>query len=87
VGLFLNQLLTLGTGVSLNISAMKLPSMSFTGRGTICNMCAEIRATTSTFGYDESMERYLRYRDHAEGNLNTYEFVASPELVTALTIA
>ena len=35
-------------------------SMSATGKGTICNMGAEIGATTSTFGYDESMERYLR---------------------------
>ena len=34
--------------------------MSCTGKGTICNMGAEIGATTSTFGYDESMERYLR---------------------------
>lgn len=35
-------------------------SMSCTGKGTICNMGAEIGATSSTFGYDESMERYLR---------------------------
>lgn len=35
-------------------------SMSCTGKGTICNMGAEIGATTSTFGYDESMARYLR---------------------------
>lgn len=35
-------------------------SMSCTGKGTICNMGAEIGATTSTFGYDASMERYLR---------------------------
>ena len=35
-------------------------SLSATGKGTICNMGAEIGATTSTFGYDESMERYLR---------------------------
>ncbi|MGB4900089.1 MAG: aconitate hydratase [Saprospiraceae bacterium] len=35
-------------------------SMSCTGKGTICNMGAEIGATTSTFGYDESMGRYLR---------------------------
>ena len=34
--------------------------MSCTGKGTICNMGAEIGATTSTFGYDKSMERYLR---------------------------
>jgi aconitate hydratase len=35
-------------------------SMSCTGKGTICNMGAEIGATTSTFGYDESMSRYLK---------------------------
>ncbi|WP_299437529.1 aconitate hydratase [uncultured Aquimarina sp.] len=40
-------------------------SMSCTGKGTICNMGAEIGATTSTFGYDESMERYLRATDRA----------------------
>jgi aconitate hydratase len=34
-------------------------SLSCTGKGTICNMGAEIGATTSTFGYDESMRRYL----------------------------
>jgi aconitate hydratase len=34
--------------------------MSCTGKGTICNMGAEIGATTSTFGYDDSMGRYLR---------------------------
>ncbi|WP_299261116.1 aconitate hydratase [uncultured Aquimarina sp.] len=41
-------------------------SMSCTGKGTICNMGAEIGATTSTFGYDESMERYLRATERAE---------------------
>jgi aconitate hydratase len=35
-------------------------SLSCTGKGTIANMGAEVGATTSTFGYDESMERYLR---------------------------
>lgn len=35
-------------------------SMSCTGKGTICNMGAEIGATTSTFGYDESMSKYLK---------------------------
>jgi aconitate hydratase len=34
-------------------------AMSCTGKGTICNMGAEIGATTSTFGYDDSMSRYL----------------------------
>ncbi|MFN5884874.1 MAG: aconitase family protein, partial [Bacteroidota bacterium] len=41
-------------------------AMSCTGKGTICNMGAEIGATTSTFGYDESMERYLRATGRAE---------------------
>jgi aconitate hydratase len=41
-------------------------SMSCTGKGTICNMGAEIGATTSTFGYDDSMERYLRATERAD---------------------
>ena len=40
--------------------------MSCTGKGTICNMGAEIGATTSTFGYDESMSRYLKATGRAE---------------------
>jgi aconitate hydratase len=35
-------------------------SLSCTGKGTICNMGAEVGATCSTFGYDESMARYLK---------------------------
>jgi aconitate hydratase len=41
-------------------------SMSCTGKGTICNMGAEIGATTSTFGYDESMSRYLKATGRSE---------------------
>ena len=41
-------------------------SMSCTGKGTICNMGAEIGATTSIFGYDESMRRYLKATGRAE---------------------
>lgn len=41
-------------------------SLSCTGKGTIANMGAEIGATTSTFGYDESMERYLRATNRAD---------------------
>jgi len=41
-------------------------SLSCTGKGTICNMGAEVGATTSTFGYDESMERYLRSTGRAD---------------------
>ena len=49
-----------GTGAIVEYFGPGAVSMSCTGKGTICNMGAEIGATTSTFGYDESMERYLR---------------------------
>ncbi len=41
-------------------------SLSCTGKGTICNMGAEIGATTSTFGYDDSMSRYLKATGRAD---------------------
>lgn len=41
-------------------------AMSCTGKGTICNMGAEIGATTSTFGYDDSMSRYLSATGRAD---------------------
>lgn len=49
-----------GTGAIVEYFGDGAKSMSCTGKGTICNMGAEIGATTSTFGYDASMERYLR---------------------------
>lgn len=49
-----------GTGYILEYFGDGALSLSCTGKGTICNMGAEIGATTSTFGYDESMARYLR---------------------------
>ena len=49
-----------GTGCIVEYFGEGAESLSATGKGTICNMGAEIGATTSTFGYDESMERYLR---------------------------
>lgn len=49
-----------GTGCILEYFGEGAKSISCTGKGTICNMGAEIGATTSTFGYDDSMERYLR---------------------------
>ncbi len=55
-----------GTGAIVEYFGEGAKSISCTGKGTICNMGAEIGATTSTFGYDESMERYLRATSRAE---------------------
>ncbi len=55
-----------GTGAIVEYFGPGARSMSCTGKGTICNMGAEIGATTSTFGYDDSMERYLRATDRAD---------------------
>ena len=49
-----------GTGAIIEYFGDGAVSMSCTGKGTICNMGAEVGATTSTFGYDAAMERYLR---------------------------
>ena len=49
-----------GTGYIIEYFGEGAQSLSATGKGTICNMGAEVGATTSTFGYDESMERYLK---------------------------
>ena len=49
-----------GTGAILEYFGPGAQNLSCTGKGTICNMGAEIGATTSTFGYDDSMERFLR---------------------------
>ena len=49
-----------GTGAIVEYFGEGAQSLSCTGKGTSCNMGAEIGATTSTFGYDESMRRYLR---------------------------
>jgi len=55
-----------GTGAIVEYFGPGATAMSCTGKGTICNMGAEIGATTSTFGYDDSMERYLRATDRAD---------------------
>ena len=55
-----------GTGAVIEYFGEGAQSISCTGKGTICNMGAEVGATTSTFGYDESMERYLRATCRAE---------------------
>ena len=55
-----------GTGCIVEYFGDGAKSLSCTGKGTISNMGAEIGATTSTFGYDESMERYLRSTGRAD---------------------
>jgi aconitate hydratase len=49
-----------GTGAIVEYFGPGAQSLSCTGKGTICNMGAEIGATTSVFGYDKSMYRYLK---------------------------
>ncbi|MFZ9054198.1 MAG: aconitate hydratase [Flavobacteriales bacterium] len=78
-----------GTGCIVEYFGDGAESLSCTGKGTICNMGAEIGATTSTFGYDDSMERYLDatgradvaalangIREHLTGDAEVY---ANPE--------
>jgi aconitate hydratase len=75
-----------GTGAVVEYFGEGAINMSCTGKATICNMGAEVGATTSTFGYDESMERYLRgtgradiadaankVREHLTGDADVYE--------------
>jgi aconitate hydratase len=75
-----------GTGAIVEYFGEGANAMSCTGKGTICNMGAEIGATTSTFGYDDSMERYLRatgreaianaangVREHLNADVEVYE--------------
>ncbi len=55
-----------GTGAIVEYFGPGAKTLSCTGKGTICNMGAEIGATTSTFGYDKSMDRYLRATGRAD---------------------
>ena len=55
-----------GTGYILEYFGEGATNISCTGKGTICNMGAEIGATTSTFGYDDSMKRYLESTDRKD---------------------
>ena len=55
-----------GTGAVIEYFGPGARRISCTGKGTIGNMGAEIGATTSTFGYDKAMERYLRITDRAD---------------------
>ncbi len=78
-----------GTGAIVEYFGDGADSLSCTGKGTICNMGAEIGATTSTFGYDEKMAAYLRgtgrkevadladkVKEHLQGDPEVY---ANPE--------
>ena len=78
-----------GTGAIVEYFGPGAEALSCTGKGTICNMGAEIGATTSTFGYDDSMSRYLQstgradvaaladgVREHLTGDAECY---ANPE--------
>ena len=75
-----------GTGYILEYFGEGAKSISCTGKGTICNMGAEIGATTSLFGYDEKMKEYLvgtgrtevadmadKIADHLTGDKEVYE--------------
>lgn len=55
-----------GTGAILEYFGEGAESLSCTGKGTICNMGAEIGATTSTFGYDQKMKEYLEGTERAD---------------------
>ncbi len=55
-----------GTGAIVEYFGPGARKLSCTGKGTICNMGAEIGATTSTFGYDKAMDRYLRATGRAK---------------------
>ncbi|MBC7557268.1 MAG: aconitate hydratase [Chryseobacterium sp.] len=79
-----------GTGCIVEYFGDGAISLSATGKGTICNMGAEVGATTSTFGYDDSMRRYLsatgrqdivdaadKISEHLTGDAEVY---ANPEL-------
>ena len=55
-----------GTGAIIEYFGEGAESISATGKGTICNMGAEVGATTSLFAYDDSMERYLKATGRAK---------------------
>jgi aconitate hydratase len=55
-----------GTGAIVEYFGEGTSSISCTGKGTICNMGAEIGATTSVFPYDQRMADYLKATDRAQ---------------------
>lgn len=75
-----------GTGAIIEYFGPGAKSMSCTGKGTICNMGAEVGATTSTFGYDDSMERFLRAtkrKDVADAANEVREYLTGDDEVYA----
>ena len=74
-----------GTGYILEYFGDGAETISCTGKGTICNMGAEIGATTSIFGYDRKMEEYLRGTGRGEVAdliaLNKADLTADPEIM------
>src|SRR5204863_5686779 len=73
-----------GTGAIVEYFGDGAENLSCTGKGTICNMGAEIGATTSVFGYDERMAVYLRATGRSEVALmaekNAEHLRADPEV-------
>ncbi|MGC8823160.1 MAG: aconitate hydratase [Bacteroidales bacterium] len=73
-----------GTGFILEYFGPGAETISATGKGTICNMGAEIGATTSIFGYDNRMEAYLKVTGREEvaqlANAIRQHLVADPEV-------
>lgn len=73
-----------GTGAIVEYFGEGAESLSCTGKGTICNMGAEIGATTSIFGYDEKMAEYLRGTDRPDvaeaANAVKQHLTADPEV-------
>ena len=73
-----------GTGSIVEYFGDGAINLSCTGKGTICNMGAEIGATTSTFAYDDSMRKYLNITGRKEvSNLADkvqHHLVADPEV-------
>ena len=73
-----------GTGAIIEYFGEGTKTISCTGKGTICNMGAELGATTSVFPFDESMVRYLKATDRANfaelAEKYAKDLVADPEV-------
>ena len=73
-----------GTGSIVEYFGPGAENISCTGKGTICNMGAEIGATTSIFGYDENMANYLKLTGRKEvamlADNHIHNLVSDPEV-------